>query len=102
MASAMRDIDSEEVVWGAAGFAASVLVGVLIEPFRRSIGLENVIIVYLVIVVLAAAPCRTTSSDHAYRTLGIDSLSQVVTVTGSASRGRACACRVAAAAVLRC
>jgi hypothetical protein len=42
------------------------------------------------------------SEEVVYHTVEIDSLSQVVTVTGSASRGRACACRGAAAAVLRC
>jgi hypothetical protein len=34
--------------WAAGGVAASLLIGILIEPFRRTVGLENVTIVYLI------------------------------------------------------
>ena len=33
--------------WAAGGVAASLLIGILIEPFRRTVGLENVTIVNL-------------------------------------------------------
>jgi len=41
--------------WAVGGVAASLLIGILIEPFRRTVGLENVTIVYLATVVLTAA-----------------------------------------------
>ena len=40
---------------------------------------------------MASAMRDIDSEEVVYHTLGIDSLSQVVTVIGSASRGRACA-----------
>jgi K+-sensing histidine kinase KdpD len=87
--------EGEGIVWGAAAFAASVLVGVVLEPFRGSIGLENVTIAYLTVVVvagavggrsagLAAAVSAALSYDFffttPFRTLRIDSSDQVVTV----------------------
>jgi hypothetical protein len=41
-------------VWGAAGFAASLLLGIGLSPYRDGIGLENVVVLYLVVVVAAA------------------------------------------------
>jgi K+-sensing histidine kinase KdpD len=87
--------EGEGIVWGAAAFAASVLVGVVLEPFRGSIGLENVTIAYLTVVVvagavggrsagLAAAISAALSYDFffttPFHTLRIDSSDQVVTV----------------------
>jgi K+-sensing histidine kinase KdpD len=87
--------DGEGIVWGAAAFAASVLVGVVLDPFRGSIGLENVTIVYLTVVVVAgaiggrsaglvAAVSAALSYDFfftsPFHTLRINSTDQVVTV----------------------
>ena len=89
------EIDGEGVVWGAAGFAASLIVGVALSPFRSSLGLENVVIVYLAVVAVAAAiggrAAGLVSSLSAalsynfffttpYYTLRIDSAGQVITV----------------------
>jgi K+-sensing histidine kinase KdpD len=89
------EVDGEGVVWGAGGFAASLVVGVALGPFRGSMGLENVVIVYLAVVALAAAiggrAAGLISSLSAalsynfffttpYYTLRIDSVRQVVTV----------------------
>jgi K+-sensing histidine kinase KdpD len=89
------EIDGEGVVWGAIGFAASIVVGVLLSPFRGEIGLENVVIVYLAVVATTAAVggrgAGLLSSLSAalsynwffttpYYTLRIDSVRQVVTV----------------------
>jgi Domain of unknown function (DUF4118) len=88
-------IDGEGIAWGAGAFAASVLAGVIIEPYRRTIGLENVTIIYLLIVVVAAAYGGRAAGLLAalsaalsydfflttpYHQLVIDSLAQVVTV----------------------
>jgi len=35
------EIDGDGAIWGAAGFAASLLLGVGLEPFRDSVGQEN-------------------------------------------------------------
>jgi hypothetical protein len=90
------EIDGEGIAWGAGAFIASILVGIIIEPYRRTIGLENVTIIYLIIVVLAAAYggrgagllaalSAALSYDFflttPYHRLTIDSLAQVVTVT---------------------
>jgi K+-sensing histidine kinase KdpD len=87
--------EGEGIVWGVAAFAASVLVGVVLEPFRGSLGLENVTIIYLTVVVVAgavggrssglvAAVSAALSYDFFFttplRTLRIDSSDQVVTV----------------------
>lgn len=88
-------IEGEGIVWGAGAFAASLLVGVALVPFRASIGLENVAVVYLAVVILASAVggraaglVAALSAALAYNwffttpyyTLRIDSVSQVVTV----------------------
>jgi K+-sensing histidine kinase KdpD len=89
-------VDGEGIAWGAGAFAASVLTGVSIEPYRHTIGLENVTIVYLLIVVITAAYGGRAAGLFAalsaalsydfflttpYHNLVIDSLAQVVTVT---------------------
>ena len=33
-----EEIDGEGVAWAAAGFVASLLIGVVIEPFRGTVG----------------------------------------------------------------
>jgi K+-sensing histidine kinase KdpD len=103
--------EGEGIVWGAAAFVVSVLVGVVLDPFRSSIGLENVTIVYLTVVVIAgavggrsaglvAAISAALSYDFffttPFHTLRIDSSDQVVTVLlllaaglGSSVAGRA-------------
>jgi hypothetical protein len=47
-------IDGEGVAWAVGAFVASLLIGVLVEPLRETIGLENVVILYLLVVVAAA------------------------------------------------
>jgi K+-sensing histidine kinase KdpD len=89
------EIGGEGVVWGAGAFLASLVVGVALVPFRGSIGLENVAIVYLAVVALASAVGGRAAGLVAalsaalsynwffttpYYTLRIDSVSQVVTV----------------------
>jgi K+-sensing histidine kinase KdpD len=89
------EIDGEGAFWAVAGFAASILVGVALRPLRESAGLENVVIVYVIVVALAAAvggrlAGLTTSLSAAlaynwffttpYETLRIDSAEQVATV----------------------
>ena len=49
-----EEIDGEGVAWAAAGFAASLLIGVVVEPFRGSVGLENVALSYVLVVVVTA------------------------------------------------
>jgi hypothetical protein len=44
-----EEIDGEGVAWAAAGFVASLLIGVAIEPFRGTVGLENVALGYLLV-----------------------------------------------------
>jgi hypothetical protein len=90
-----RELDGEGMAWGAAGLAASLLAGALIEPFRNRLGLENVVIVFLAIVTLCAAVGGRAAGMVAalsaalsynfffttpYRTLRIDSAEQVLTV----------------------
>jgi K+-sensing histidine kinase KdpD len=90
-----RQRDGAGVGWAAGGVVASLVIGVLIEPFRRSIGLENVTIVYLATVVLTAAvggraaglltaAVAALSYDFflttPYHSLVIDSPAQVITV----------------------
>jgi hypothetical protein len=96
---AMRDrwsqIDGEGIAWGAGAFAASIVVGIILQPLRRTIGLENATIVYLLIVVIAAAYggraaglvaalTAALSYDYflttPYNQLVIDTLAQIVTV----------------------
>jgi K+-sensing histidine kinase KdpD len=89
------DIDGEGVAWAVGAFVASLLIGLLVEPFRATIGLENVVILYLLVVVAAAgiggraagmvaALSAALSYDYflttPYHTLVIDTLAQVVTV----------------------
>jgi hypothetical protein len=96
MADRWTEIDGEGIAWGAGGFVASILAGIIIEPYRHSVGLENVTIVYLLIVVVAAAYGGRAAGLVAalsaglsydfflttpYHTLTIDSPAQVVTVT---------------------
>ena len=97
MASSDRrlEIDGEGAFWAVAGFAASVVVGVALRPLRESAGLENVVVVYVIVVALTAAiggrAAGLASSLSAalaynyffttpYETLRIDSLEQVATV----------------------
>jgi K+-sensing histidine kinase KdpD len=98
MSSQLRrrtNLDGEGVVWAVGAFAASLLIGLLVEPFRGTIGLENVVILYLLVVVAAAAIGGRTAGIAAavsaalaydfflttpYHTLVIDSLAQVITV----------------------
>jgi hypothetical protein len=88
-------LDGEGVGWAVGAFVASLLIGLLIEPFRGTIGLENVVILYLLVVVVAAAIGGRAAGIVAavaaalaydfflttpYHTLVIDSLAQVITV----------------------
>jgi K+-sensing histidine kinase KdpD len=88
-------IDGAGVAWALAAFVASLLIGLLVEPFRGTIGLENVVICYLLVVVAAAAIGGRAAGIVAavsaalaydfflttpYHTLVIDSLAQVITV----------------------
>jgi K+-sensing histidine kinase KdpD len=88
-------IDGEGVAWAVGAFVASLLIGLLVEPFRATIGLENVVILYLLVVVAAAgiggraagtvaALSAALAYDYflttPYHTLVIDTLAQVVTV----------------------
>jgi K+-sensing histidine kinase KdpD len=88
-------IDGKGVAWAVAAFVASLLIGLLIEPFRATIGLENVVICYLLVVVAAAAIGGRAAGIVAavsaalaydfflttpYHTLVIDTLAQVITV----------------------
>jgi len=89
------DIDGEGVGWAIAGLVASLLIGIAVEPFRRTIGLENVVMTYLLVVVLTAviggrtaglwsAVAAALSYDFflttPYHQLAIDSAAQVITV----------------------
>jgi hypothetical protein len=49
------EIDGEGAFWAVAGFAASILVGMALQPLRKSAGLENVVVVYVIVVALTAA-----------------------------------------------
>jgi K+-sensing histidine kinase KdpD len=88
-------LDGAGVGWAVGAFVASLLIGLLIEPFRATIGLENVVICYLLVVVVAAAIGGRAAGIVAavsaalaydfflttpYHTLVIDSLAQVITV----------------------
>jgi K+-sensing histidine kinase KdpD len=88
-------VNGEGVAWAIGGFVASLLIGLLVEPFRATIGLENVVILYLLVVVAAAAIGGRAAGIVAalsaalaydfflttpYHTLVIDSLAQVITV----------------------
>jgi K+-sensing histidine kinase KdpD len=88
-------IDGQGVIWAVGAFVASLLIGLLVEPFRGTIGLENVVILYLLVVVAAAgiggraagivaAVSAALAYDFflttPYHTLVIDSLAQVITV----------------------
>jgi K+-sensing histidine kinase KdpD len=90
-----RQINGAGAGWAAGGVAASLVIGILIEPFRRTIGLENVTIVYLATVVVTAAfggrgaglftaVAAALSYDFflttPYHSLVIDSPAQVITV----------------------
>jgi K+-sensing histidine kinase KdpD len=89
------EIDGEGAFWAVAGFAASILVGVALRPLRESAGLENVVVVYVIVVALTAAVggraaglASSLSAALAYNwffttpygTLQIDSAEQVATV----------------------
>ena len=120
-------IDGEGVAWAVGAFVASLLIGLLVEPFRATIGLENVVILYLLVVVAAAgiggraagtvaALSAALAYDYflttPYHTLVIDTLAQVVTVallvaagivvsTGGRVRRRSAAVAEAHAKVIR-
>ena len=49
------EIDGEGAFWAVAGLVASLIVGVALRPLRESAGLENVVVVYVIIVALTAA-----------------------------------------------
>ena len=89
------EIDGEGAFWAVAGFAASIVIGVLLRPLRESAGLENVVVVYVIVVALTAAIggraaglASSLSAALAYTwffttpfdTLRIDSWEQVATV----------------------
>ena len=88
-------LDGAGVAWAVGAFVASLLIGLVVEPFRGTIGLENVVICYLLVVVAAAAIGGRAAGIVAavsaalaydfflttpYHTLVIDSLAQVITV----------------------
>jgi K+-sensing histidine kinase KdpD len=88
-------LDGAGVGWAVGGFVASLLIGLVVEPFRGTIGLENVIICYLLVVVAAAgiggraagivaAVSAALAYDFflttPYHTLVIDSPAQVISV----------------------
>ena len=90
-----EEVDGEGVAWAAAGFVASLLIGVMVEPFRNTVGLENVALGYLLVVVVTAAVggraaglisalSAALSYDFflttPYHSLRIDSVAQVITV----------------------
>jgi hypothetical protein len=50
-----EEIDGVGVASGAAGIVASLLIGVVIESFCGTVGLENVALGYLLLVVVTAA-----------------------------------------------
>jgi K+-sensing histidine kinase KdpD len=89
------EIEGEGAFWAVAGFAASVVVGVVLRPLRESAGLENVVVVYVIVVALAAAIggrlaglasalsaalAYTYFFTTPYGTLRIDSWEQMTTV----------------------
>jgi K+-sensing histidine kinase KdpD len=93
--SRYAEVDGEGAFWAMAGFVASVVVGVALRPLRESAGLENVVVLYVIVVALTAAvggrAAGLASSLSAalaynyffttpYQTLRIDSLEQVTTV----------------------
>jgi K+-sensing histidine kinase KdpD len=95
VARRFTELDGEGAVWGGTGFAVSILVGIGLRPFRQSIGLENVAIVYLMVVAMAAIVGGRAAGFIAalsaalaynfffttpYETLRIDSWGQVLTV----------------------
>jgi K+-sensing histidine kinase KdpD len=88
-------IDGQGAAWAVGAFVASLIIGLVVEPFRGTIGLENVVILYLLVVVAAAAIGGRAAGIVAalsaalaydyflttpYHTLVIDSLAQVITV----------------------
>jgi K+-sensing histidine kinase KdpD len=87
-------INGEGIAWGAGAFAASLLVGIVLQPVRRTVGLENATVVYLLVIVAAAdggrgagllaALAAALSYDYFLttpdNTLVTDTAAQVVTV----------------------
>ena len=95
MARSYTDVEGEGAAWGAAGFVASVVLGVALRPVRASIDLESVVIIYVIIVALCAALGGRLAGFFAslsaalaynfffttpYETLRIDSWGQILTV----------------------
>jgi K+-sensing histidine kinase KdpD len=93
--SFFSDIDGDGAVWGAAGFAASLLLGAGLSPFRTEIGLENIAVLYLILVAGTAAVGGRTAGfisslsaalsynwffTTPYGTLRIDTADQILTV----------------------
>jgi hypothetical protein len=81
-------IDGQGVMWAVGAFVASLLIGLLVEPFRGTIGLELVVVAAAGIGGRAAGIVAAVSAALAYdfflttpyHTLVIDSLAQVITV----------------------
>lgn len=100
-----RHINGAGAGSAAGGVVTSLLIGILIEPFRGSIGLENITIVYLATVVVTAAVggraaglltavAAALSYDFflttPYHSLVIDSFAQVITEEHSSNHGPSC------------
>jgi K+-sensing histidine kinase KdpD len=91
----VAEIDGDGAVWGAGAFAASLLLGVALEPVQQDVGLENLAVLYLLLVAVTAALGGRAAgfvasasaalsynwfSTTPYHTLRIDSAEQILTV----------------------
>jgi K+-sensing histidine kinase KdpD len=91
----VAEIDGDGAIWGAGAFAASLLLGVALEPVDHQVGLENLALLYLLLVVVTAAVGGRAAGFVAslsavlsynwffttpYHTLRIDSARQILTV----------------------
>jgi hypothetical protein len=90
-----RELEGGGIAWGAGGFAACIVLGVLLEPLRGRLLGEHVVIAFLaVVIVTAAAGGRGAGIVSAlsaaltynfffttpYRSLKVNTADQVVTV----------------------